>query len=133
MTQPRVPEARKRVLIVDDEESVLFAAKLRVKKMGFDPFTAENGYEALKIAESNPPDMALIDVMMPGMNGFTLCAELRKRSATAKIPIIIVTALHSDSDKELAFANGATEFMVKPYDGSLLERKLRQYLGSPFR
>jgi DNA-binding response OmpR family regulator len=126
-------EIRKSVLVVDDEETILQMAKRYVINAGYEPILARNAEEALAAAAKNAPDLILLDVMMPQMNGFELCRKFREDARLTKIPIIIVTALHSKSDEQISVNSGATEFVVKPISGRDMEAKLRRYLGSPFK
>jgi two-component system cell cycle response regulator len=77
--------------------------------------------------------MVLLDLMMPGLNGFETCRRIRANEKTKKLPVIIVTALHSDSDSSDASSCGANEFLTKPVEGTLLAKRLRHYIGSPFK
>jgi DNA-binding response OmpR family regulator len=75
----------------------------------------------------------LLDLMMPGLNGFETCRRIRRDERTKKLPVIIITALRSDTDSADAAACGANEFIVKPIDGEHLAKRLRHHLGSPFK
>lgn len=126
-------EIRKTVLIVDDEETILQMAKRYVINAGYEPVLARSAEEALMAIAKHVPDLVLLDVMMPEMNGFELCRKFREDARLKKIPIIIVTALHSKSDEETALNCGANEFVVKPESARDMEARLHRYLGSPFK
>ena len=119
-----------RVLVVDDHilNVKLLEAKLQV--VGFTVDTAMNGEEALARVAAERPNLVLLDVMMPGMDGYEVCRRLRADPATAGLPVIMVTALDKESDREAGMAAGADEFLHKPVDDALLypaiERLLRQ-------
>jgi putative two-component system response regulator len=126
-------QIRKSVLVVDDEETILQMAKRYVVNAGYEPVLARGAEEAFKAVAKHVPDLVLLDVMMPDMTGFELCRRFREDVRLKKVPIIIVTALHSKSDEETAINSGANEFVVKPIGGQDMEAKLRRYLGSPFK
>jgi CheY-like chemotaxis protein len=128
-----VTERRKVVLIVDDESIMVSVLQRHISNAGYDHDFASNGQEALDKIEKNPPDLVLLDLMMPGMNGFETCRRIRANEKTRKLPVIIVTALHSQSDSADASSCGANDFMSKPIDGALLAKRLRHHIGSPFR
>jgi CheY-like chemotaxis protein len=128
-----VTERRKKVLIVDDESIMVSVLQRHVSNAGYEFEVASNGQEALERIESSMPDLVLLDLMMPGINGFETCRRIRAGEKTKKLPVIIITALRSDTDSADAVACGANEFIVKPIDGELLPKRLRHYLGSPFK
>jgi CheY-like chemotaxis protein len=130
---PMVSERRKKVLIVDDEAIMISVLQRHVSNAGYEHISASNGQEALEKIEREHPDLVLLDLMMPGMNGFQTCRKIRENENTKKLPVIIVTALRSESDSGAAGASGANEFIVKPVDGTHLAQRLRHYLGSPFK
>ncbi len=103
-----------RVLIVDDiaQNVKLLEAKLSAEY--FDVISATNGEDALKIAEEQLPDIILLDVMMPGMNGFEVCERLKENKATRQIPVVMVTALSETEDRVKGLQAGADEFLSKP-------------------
>jgi CheY-like chemotaxis protein len=128
-----VTERRKVVMIVDDESIMVAVLQRHTSNAGYDYVVATNGQEALDKIAKDPPDMVLLDLMMPGMNGFETCRRIRANEKTKNIPVIIVTALHSQSDSSDAASCGASEFLTKPVDGALLAKRLRHYIGSPFK
>ena len=128
-----VTERRKTVLIVDDESIMVSVLQRHISNAGYDFDVASNGQEALDKINKTAPALVLLDLMMPGINGFETCRRIRANENTKKLPVIIVTALHSESDSSDAAGCGANEFLTKPVDGALLAKRLRHYLGSPFR
>src|SRR5262245_13921778 len=105
-----------RVLVVDD---ILANFKLRASRLNAEYFgvlTARSGEEALAVVQSSPVDVVLLDVMMPGMDGFEVCRHIKSASATAQLPIIMVTALDQASDKVRGLEAGADDFLTKPVD-----------------
>jgi len=99
---------------------------------GFDVDLVSNGQEAVQHAASAPPDLILLDVMMPGLNGYAVCRLLRDSEKTRKTPIIIITALPSALDSEEGKLSGANEVIIKPLDRNHLLRRVKTYLGSVF-
>lgn len=126
-------EERKKILIVDDAESVAQVFKEYVTIAGFDASTAHSGAEALKSIETNPPDLVLLDALMPDMNGFEVCRQIRLIPSMKKAPILMVTVLKNESDHQAGEASGATEFLTKPISEAELIKQIRKHLGSPFR
>lgn len=126
-------ERRKKVLIVDDEESMIAVLHRYVTNAGYDFITASNGQEALDKIQEEAPDLVLLDLIMPGINGFETCRRIRANEKTKKLPVIIITALHSEADSADAQACGASAFLVKPVSSDELAKQLRHYIGSPFK
>ena len=117
-----------RILLVDDTELNLKMVGAILVKDGYEVVTARNGVEALEVIKATPPALAILDVMMPDMDGYTLCGHLRKNSITARIPIIILTALSGVEDKIKAFDSGADDFLVKPFEPQELRARIKVLL-----
>ncbi|MBC7226060.1 MAG: response regulator [Thermoflexales bacterium] len=113
-----------RILVVDDNADLLQMIRMLLEERGgHEVILSAEGEDGLAKARANPPDLAIIDVMMPGMNGYEVCRQLRKNPATAQIPIIILTARGQPVDRETALAAGADEYIAKPVTmAELLER-----------
>ncbi|HTP80174.1 MAG TPA: response regulator transcription factor [Bacteroidota bacterium] len=126
-------DKRKRVLVVEDTDVVQVMMKRWVTNAGYDVETASDGAEALEKAKAVTPDIILLDVVMPKLNGFAVCRELRKLEHTKKTPIIIVTGLRSEADSEEGRKCGANEILIKPVDGKDLVARIRHYTGSIFK
>lgn len=106
-----------RCLIVDDQEENRYFLRALMEGNGFEVDCAANGSEALEKARSNPPDFIVSDILMPVMDGFTLCREWRKDECLKTIPFVIYTATYTDSrDRDLAFSLGADRFLIKPLE-----------------
>ncbi len=108
------------VLIIDDSPTELHLFQEMLGRNGFDTLVADNGEEGLKIAKSEKPDCILMDVVMPGMNGFQATRKLNKDPVTATIPVIIITTKDQETDKIWGMRQGAVEYLVKP----IAEREL---------
>jgi DNA-binding response OmpR family regulator len=128
-----VTERRKKILIVDDESSMVSVLKRHISNAGYEFEAATNGHEALEKIQHEVPDLVVLDLMMPDMNGFEVCRRIRAEEKTKALPVLIITALRSESDVSTAAACGANELIVKPIDGEHLAKRLRHHLGSPFK
>jgi two-component system alkaline phosphatase synthesis response regulator PhoP len=118
----------KRILAVDDESDVLLVVKAGLENEGFQVLTASNGIDALDVAREERPDLIVLDVMMPKMNGFEVLRELKAGEATATIPVVMLTGL-SDSQKiRQAILSGTDYYVVKPFDFDDLVMKIRTAL-----
>ncbi|MEP7455327.1 PleD family two-component system response regulator [Phyllobacterium sp. SB3] len=112
-----------RILVVDDVPANVKLLEARLRAEYYEVVTATDGYEALEIAENSNIDVILLDIMMPGLDGFEVCRRLKSRAATAHIPVILVTALDQDSDRITGLNFGADDFLTKPVnDLQLLAR-----------
>ncbi|WP_089175771.1 PleD family two-component system response regulator [Bosea sp. AS-1] len=114
-----------RVLVVDDVPANLKLLEAKLSAEYFEVLTAANGPDALAICERGEPDIVLLDVMMPGMNGFEVCRRLKSMPATAHIPVVIVTALDQPRDRLQGLDAGADDFLTKPLDDAALFARVR--------
>jgi len=114
----------KKVLLVDDDEILRKMMNTLLTKQGFDIITVEDGPKTLEKLNTTHPDIILLDVMMPGMDGFTVCREIRANPATARIPIIMLTALDSVENKVKGFEAGADDYLAKPCDTAELVARI---------
>src|SRR5437867_13339690 len=108
-----MPEKRA-ILCVDDDADILDFMKVLLSSKGCTVLTAGSGTQGLALAHREKPDIILLDVTMPDMNGYDVCAKLQEREETAYIPVIMVTALDTEKDKIRALRAGAADYMVKP-------------------
>ena len=117
------------VLIVDDEPMARTLLRLMLVRAGFHVSEAEDGYDALEKVRKNQPDVVLLDVMMPGMDGFTVCEKLRNEAATAELPIIMLSGkAHQEAIQE-GLQAGANRYLVKPTGLDELTRNINEVLG----
>jgi DNA-binding response OmpR family regulator len=123
------PPVRKKVLLVDDSETVLMVERVVLGRGPYDIIMARNGEEAVERALAEMPDLILLDVMMPRMNGFEVCKRLRQHEMTKHTPIIFVTTRSEGENVEAGFTYGGTDYVNKPFTGAELLAKLRTYLG----
>ena len=101
------------ILVCDDEKDIVAALKIYLESDGYCVHTAYSGEEALRVAKTEPVQLALMDIMMPGMDGITAMAKLREFS---NIPVILLTAKSEDSDKILGLSVGADDYITKPFN-----------------
>jgi DNA-binding response OmpR family regulator len=120
---------RKKILLVDDSNTILMMEKMILTKGPYTMVTASNGEEAVAKAESENPDLILMDVVMPKMDGFEAVRRIRRMAAVAAVPIIMVTTRGEEHNIEAGYEAGCTDYVTKPIDGLELMAKLRNYLG----
>ena len=112
-----------RILVVDDVATNRLIARAKLIANYYEVIEAESGEQALELAESEQPDLILLDVMMPGIDGFETCERLKRSPATTHIPVVMLTALDQQSDRLRGLDAGADDFLSKPYpDMALLTR-----------
>jgi DNA-binding response OmpR family regulator len=113
------------ILVVDDERNIVQLTRLYLAKEGFEVEVAYDGRQALEKAQSRHPDLIVLDVMMPEMDGFEVCRELRK---TSSVPIIILTARTDDVDKVVGLELGADDYVTKPFNPRELVARIKAVL-----
>jgi twitching motility two-component system response regulator PilH len=118
-----------KILIVDDSPTEQYVLTQHLQNAGYQTVTADDGEEGLAKAKIEKPDLVLMDVVMPGLNGFQATRKLKRDQATAQIPVIIVTTKDQDTDREWGLRQGASDYLVKPVDEARLLEKVGQLLG----
>ncbi len=116
-----------RILIVDDEQDIVELVQYRLAGLGCEFIVANDGVQALSQARLFRPDLILLDILLPDLDGLSVCGILRRQPATKKIPIIIMSALSGDVTKRTAFIE-AQDFFTKPLDLPRLERRINDLL-----
>lgn len=120
----------KKILIVDDEPDLLDFAAMRVNTFGYDVITAVDGDNALTILQKTVPDLILLDVMMPGRDGYEICNEIKSNPKLAKVPIVLFTA--KPQQKERLKSNyefiAADDYILKPYEPEDLLEKIKKFI-----
>ena len=117
------------VLVADDAEDILELIVFRLEHSGYTVVQAHDGAEALELARSSTPDLAVLDVMMPKMDGYELTQRLREDEATSRMPIILLTARTQEADVERGFAAGADDYIRKPFSPEELRSRVQAILG----
>lgn len=118
-----------RILIVDDSPTEIHVLSNMLQKHGYEVSTASDGEKGIAAATENKPDLILMDVVMPGMNGFQATRHLAKDPATSGIPIIIVTTKDQETDRVWGLRQGAKDYVTKPVTESELISKIKVALG----
>ncbi|MEO0087027.1 MAG: response regulator [candidate division WOR-3 bacterium] len=118
----------KKILIIEDEEAIRFILEKRLNDAGYLTISAENGIEGLNKARRENPDLIILDLMLPGIDGYQVCSILKKDRRYTHIPIIILTARIQQKDYELAMQLGADAFLTKPFESQVLLSKIEELL-----
>lgn len=122
--------ASKKILLVDDSKTALMMERAIVeKRTSYQCVTASDGLEAVTKAKDEQPDFVLMDVVMPRMNGFEACKQMRQQEATREIPIVLLTTRGEETYMEAGFQSGCNDYLTKPVDGEELVKLLHSYLG----
>jgi twitching motility two-component system response regulator PilH len=118
-----------RILIVDDSPSQLMGIRRIVEKLGHDALTAEDGAAGVEAAKREIPDLILMDVVMPNLNGFQATRSISREPTTKHIPVILVTTKDQDTDRVWGMRQGAKAYITKPFSETELSELIGQYLG----
>lgn len=119
----------KRILVVDDSPTDNEALCMMVREAGYEPLSAFDGETGVAKARSEKPDLVIMDVVMPGINGFQACKMIAKGEGTSHIPVLICSNKHQDTDKAWGERNGARHYFVKPASPQELVAKIKELIG----
>ena len=119
-----------RILIVDDSPSQLRSIRRIVEKLGHDALTAEDGAAGVEAAKRELPDLILMDVVMPNLNGFQATRSISREATTKHIPVILVTTKDQDTDRVWGMRQGAKGYSTKPFSESELSELIVQHIGA---
>jgi two-component system, OmpR family, response regulator RpaA len=117
-----------RILVIDDDQAIAELIKVNLDLLGHQVTTANDGIKGLALAQQNRPDLIVLDVMMPDLDGFTVCQRLRQNKETNNIPILMLTALGMTKDKVKGFDSGADDYLTKPFEIPELQVRVRALL-----
>jgi two-component system phosphate regulon response regulator PhoB len=117
--------SKPRILIIEDERAMALGLSFNFEKEGYEAHVAHDGPEGLRKAQTLVPDVILLDIMLPGMNGIEVCRELRSGERTRDIPIIMITAKTEESDELIGFSHGADDYVHKPFSIKVLIQRVR--------
>jgi DNA-binding response OmpR family regulator len=117
------------VLVADDDEDILQLVSFRLERAGYTVVTAADGQQALAAAREHHPDLAVLDVMMPGLNGYEVTRQLRADPATAAIPVILLTARVQEAEVSRGFEAGADDYLRKPFSPQELRSRVQAILA----
>ena len=118
-----------RIVVADDEPDVRELIACRLSRSGYEVVEATDGAEALRLALAEPPDLVVLDVMMPKLDGYELTRRLRADPATRRVPVILLTARAQEADVSQGFAAGADDYLRKPFNPDELVARVRAVLG----
>jgi CheY-like chemotaxis protein len=128
--KPREKIMASHIMVVDDNEVNLVLLGKILELEGHQVTLAHDGWEAIRFAVQKMPDMAILDVMMPEMNGFELCRKMRQPPFSTKIPIVMLTAMNCETERAQALEAGANDIWSKPFDIDLFRRRIGEFLQS---
>jgi DNA-binding response OmpR family regulator len=117
----------KKVLIVDDEPNILMSLEYLLHKEGYEVFVARNGAEALEIINQNTPDLVILDIMMPEVDGYEVCQLIKNNPPTAHIKVIFLSARTKQEEIEKGYELGADLYLTKPFSTRNLLKKIKEF------
>jgi two-component system phosphate regulon response regulator PhoB len=120
--------ARTKILVVDDEADIRELVRLNLTREGYEVLDCETGERALSLARAQTPDLVVLDLMLPGMDGLEVCRRLKADPKTAQLPIVILTAKGEESDVVAGLEVGAEDYVTKPFSGKVLVARVRRLL-----
>lgn len=118
-----------KILVVDDEINITQILEFSIGSEGYEVITAQNGEDAIDKARREQPDLIVLDIMMPKIDGYEACRILKANPLTKNIPVVLLTAKGRDIDKRLGYEVGATDYIVKPFSPSKLVGRIQQLLS----
>ena len=127
-TEGEIVQNKIKVLVADDDKNIINIIRYSISNDQFEVLEATNGKEALGMVFARSPDILILDIMMPGMDGYMVCEELKEHDSTKDLPIIILSAKASIDDKLKAIGFGVDDYMVKPFDPRELEARIKMRL-----
>jgi DNA-binding response OmpR family regulator len=118
-----------RIIIADDDKDILDLVVFKLTQAGYDAVGVPDGVSALAAIEANPPRLAILDVMMPGLSGLDVLRKVRSNEATKNLDIILLTARSRDTDVDAGFAVGASDYVIKPFSPRELVHRVNALLA----
>jgi DNA-binding response OmpR family regulator len=119
---------KKKILIVDDEKQIARMLKIRMEAFGYEADTAHDGIEGLAKAQQYKPDLIILDVMMPKMDGFEVCRKLKENPVFRSTPVIMLSVKAEEKANDLGAIAGADDYMPKPFEPEILMEKIKKLL-----
>jgi two-component system cell cycle response regulator len=119
---------KKRILVVDDEVDFVKMLQARLRIEGYEVLTADDGIKGIQLARKEKPDLIILDIMMPGLNGHSVCDMVKKSALTWSIPVIYLTAKTGQADELMAMEKGAKYYLTKPYNPAMLMEMIKSAL-----
>ncbi len=121
---------KKKILVVEDEPDIADGLKARLEVAGYKVLIENNGQSAIETARSKKPDLVVLDLMIPKIDGYDVCRILKREDRTKKIPVLVLTALQMVGDVNKAFEVGAADYIAKPFTNDKLLDKIEKLLSS---
>jgi len=121
--------AKKKILVVEDEESLLKLESILLTSKGYEVRGVANGQEALDAIAEDPPDLVLLDIMLPKIDGFEVCRQIKEKEPTKHIPVIMLTAKKSREDMARGEKVGADWYITKPFKSAMVIETIQRFLG----
>ena len=122
---------KKKILYIEDNEQNLYLVRFLLEKYGYEVCAAMDGQEGIDLAAAVLPDLILLDIQLPLMDGYTVCRQLRMNPELAKVPVVAVTSYAMAGDREKAFAAGCNGYIEKPINPDTFIQQVEQHLPSP--
>ncbi len=126
-------QTRARIVVADDDPDILDLVVFKLTQAGFDTVGVSDGVAALAAIEADPPRLAILDVMMPGLSGIDVLRKLRATTATKDLDVILLTARARDADVDTGFATGANDYVIKPFSPRELVHRINAVLARGVR
>lgn len=126
---PTEPRSRPLVLVADDDRDILQLVSFRLERADYEVVQANDGEEALRLVKELRPDLAVLDLMMPKLNGYEVIREIRRDEETKAIPVILLTARVQEADVARGFEAGADDYLKKPFSPQELRARVQAILG----
>jgi CheY-like chemotaxis protein len=123
-------QAAPRILVVDDDPVILRLLQVNFRLEGYEVLTASRGDEALRVAKEKRPEVMVLDVMMPGIDGYEVCRRLKEDPDTASAPVIFLSARAQDADRDRGYALGVVAYVTKPFDPGQLVDVVRRAMSA---
>jgi two-component system alkaline phosphatase synthesis response regulator PhoP len=120
----------KKILVIEDDPSTLRFVEYTLQQEGMQVLTARNGLDGLKSAQSQHLDLIILDIMLPGLDGYEVCHRLRQKAETTSIPILMLSAKARQEDKDMGMRVGADDYLTKPVDPSEIVTKVQTLLAN---
>ncbi len=117
------------ILVIEDDEDILNLLTFNLESAGYEVTTSTDGYEGLNLLKSREPDLVVLDIMLPGLDGFEICKELKRKKETASIPVVMLTARGEEVDRIVGLELGADDYVVKPFSPRELLLRIKGILG----
>ncbi len=118
----------KKILIIEDEKNIIYSIKVFLKKLGYEVLIAKNGIEGIQLCEEHRPDLILLDILIPKMNGFLVCETIKNNHELMNIPVIFMSAKVQKDDMNKAYKIGGDDFLIKPFNHEDLKMMIKKYI-----